>query len=454
MRVGGRFGARGLRAAAERQGPCRRPCSTTRSSTATSPRPPRRSRTPATRCASRPKRKKRKGGLLRKLLLLVVGRRRRRRRQRGPAQQGARRAVRQGGGVRLHLHDRAEHRRRPRPPRRPTPPAVSVAQRPRRMFREGADGALSCVYGDRAWRQRPPTRVARGREGRSASSTRCARASPSAASPARRSTTSRARPASRAGCCTTTSAPRSGCWSRSSAATATCAWTSLDEQLAGAASADDFIDAARQLARGARARASPSSSSLVFELFTLSRRNEEIAAEFAELMRRTREHVAALLAAKQAEGVLQLARRARGRRRRAVRARRRPGDADAGRARRATGRRRSRPASARDPRRCSTRASRLSRLRARCDAASHMRPRASADSSWLAGQPSSAAAGGVAMQDLMLRLDRRSCAVAGSSSACGWPRSRSRCPFAAAVRAPHRRRLRRPRLAVAGRRRR
>ena len=45
---------------------------------------------------------------------------------------------------------------------------------------------------------------------------------------------------------------------------------------------------------------------VVFELFVLSRRNEDIAGEFAELMRRTRDHVAVLLAAKQEEGVLQL----------------------------------------------------------------------------------------------------------------------------------------------------
>ena len=50
----------------------------------------------------------------------------------------------------------------------------------------------------------------------------------------------------------------------------------------------------------------PSFITLVFELFTLSRRNEEIATEFAELLRRTREHVAGLLAAKEAEGVLRL----------------------------------------------------------------------------------------------------------------------------------------------------
>src|SRR6266508_757066 len=57
----------------------------------------------------------------------------------------------------------------------------------------------------------------------------------------------------------------------------------LDEQLAPARNADDVI-----------------------ELFTLSRRNEEIASEFAELLRRTREHVAELLARKQAEGALHL----------------------------------------------------------------------------------------------------------------------------------------------------
>jgi hypothetical protein len=45
---------------------------------------------------------------------------------------------------------------------------------------------------------------------------------------------------------------------------------------------------------------------LTFELFTLSRRNPEIAAEYTELVRRTREQVAAVLAAKQAAGVLEL----------------------------------------------------------------------------------------------------------------------------------------------------
>jgi AcrR family transcriptional regulator len=51
----------------------------------------------------------------------------------------------------------------------------------------------------------------------------------------------------------------------------------------------------------------PEVFTLIFELFTLGRRNAEIAAEFAELMRRTRDQLATLLAAKHDQGVLQLA---------------------------------------------------------------------------------------------------------------------------------------------------
>ena len=54
-----------------------------------------------------PKKKKRKGGLGRLLLLAHHRRRRRPRRERGPAQQGARPAVRRRGGVRLHVDHRA-----------------------------------------------------------------------------------------------------------------------------------------------------------------------------------------------------------------------------------------------------------------------------------------------------------------------------------------------------------
>jgi AcrR family transcriptional regulator len=79
----------------------------------------------------------------------------------------------------------------------------------------------------------------------------------------------------------------------------------IDAQLAGAGSADDVIDG---LVASLKEMVvdDPAFITLVFELFTLSRRNPEIAVEFAELLRRTRDHVAALLSEKQAEGVLRL----------------------------------------------------------------------------------------------------------------------------------------------------
>jgi AcrR family transcriptional regulator len=79
----------------------------------------------------------------------------------------------------------------------------------------------------------------------------------------------------------------------------------IDDQLAGASSADDVIDG---LVASLKEMVvdDPAFITLVFELFTLSRRNAEIAAEFAELLRRTREHVAVLLEEKQAAGVLRL----------------------------------------------------------------------------------------------------------------------------------------------------
>ena len=79
----------------------------------------------------------------------------------------------------------------------------------------------------------------------------------------------------------------------------------LDEALADAHTADDFIDA---LVRSLEdlVENDPGYVTLVFELFTAARRNDEIATEVAELYRRTREHVGELLEAKQAEGVLRL----------------------------------------------------------------------------------------------------------------------------------------------------
>ncbi len=79
----------------------------------------------------------------------------------------------------------------------------------------------------------------------------------------------------------------------------------LDEQLATASSAADFIAMLRRTLE-AMLRDDTEFLTLSFEAFTLSRRNPEIAAEFSELVRRTRGHVAAVLAAKQDEGVLEL----------------------------------------------------------------------------------------------------------------------------------------------------
>jgi AcrR family transcriptional regulator len=80
----------------------------------------------------------------------------------------------------------------------------------------------------------------------------------------------------------------------------------LDERMAGANSLDDVL--ARLLAElHELVDREPEILTLIFELFTLGRRNEELAAEFAELVRRTRDQLAGVLAAKREEGVLQLA---------------------------------------------------------------------------------------------------------------------------------------------------
>lgn len=81
--------------------------------------------------------------------------------------------------------------------------------------------------------------------------------------------------------------------------------TILDQQLSGAETAEDFLSLL-VFSLEALVREESEFFTVLFELFTLSRRNDEIAAEFAELMRRTREHVAGVLAAKQADGVLSL----------------------------------------------------------------------------------------------------------------------------------------------------
>jgi AcrR family transcriptional regulator len=79
----------------------------------------------------------------------------------------------------------------------------------------------------------------------------------------------------------------------------------LEQQLSGAQTADDFV---ALLAANLQQTIhdDPDFVTLLFELFTLSRRNEEIASEYARLVRLTRERLAGMLAGAQAEGVLQL----------------------------------------------------------------------------------------------------------------------------------------------------
>jgi AcrR family transcriptional regulator len=79
----------------------------------------------------------------------------------------------------------------------------------------------------------------------------------------------------------------------------------LERRLSTAKTADDFIDLMAQHLQET-VREDPDFVTLLFELFTLSRRNADIAVEYAGLMRSTREHVAGMLAAAQREGVLLL----------------------------------------------------------------------------------------------------------------------------------------------------
>jgi AcrR family transcriptional regulator len=79
----------------------------------------------------------------------------------------------------------------------------------------------------------------------------------------------------------------------------------LDAALAQAQTADDFI-AVLVASLEDVVRNDPGFVTLLFELFVLSRRHEDVAAEFSELLSRPREQVAALLRAKEADGVLHL----------------------------------------------------------------------------------------------------------------------------------------------------
>jgi AcrR family transcriptional regulator len=79
----------------------------------------------------------------------------------------------------------------------------------------------------------------------------------------------------------------------------------LERRLASARSAEDYIDLMAQNLQET-VREEPEFVTLVFELFTLSRRNEDIAAEYAGLMQRMRGQVAAMLAAAHGDGILRL----------------------------------------------------------------------------------------------------------------------------------------------------
>ncbi len=79
----------------------------------------------------------------------------------------------------------------------------------------------------------------------------------------------------------------------------------LGTALADAQTGEHFIDALVRSLEELIER-DPGFVVLMFELFTLSRRNDEIAGELAALCRQTRETLAASLAAKQDEGVVRL----------------------------------------------------------------------------------------------------------------------------------------------------
>jgi AcrR family transcriptional regulator len=79
----------------------------------------------------------------------------------------------------------------------------------------------------------------------------------------------------------------------------------LQEYVSKARTVDDFIDLMVHSLEET-VREDPDYVTLVFEMFTLSRRNEEIADEYAELMRRTRGQLADMLAAAEKLGVIHL----------------------------------------------------------------------------------------------------------------------------------------------------
>ena len=79
----------------------------------------------------------------------------------------------------------------------------------------------------------------------------------------------------------------------------------LQDAVSQARTVDDFIDLMVQRLEET-VREDPDYVTLVFEMFTLSRRNPEVADEYAELMRRTRGQLAEMLAAAEGLGIIHL----------------------------------------------------------------------------------------------------------------------------------------------------
>src|SRR3954451_5999948 len=79
----------------------------------------------------------------------------------------------------------------------------------------------------------------------------------------------------------------------------------LEESLAAAASVDAIVQALVTQLKDF-VEEDPASQALIYELFSVSRRNDEVREELAELYRRVRGQVAEVLLAKEREGVVKL----------------------------------------------------------------------------------------------------------------------------------------------------
>jgi AcrR family transcriptional regulator len=80
----------------------------------------------------------------------------------------------------------------------------------------------------------------------------------------------------------------------------------LEQQLAGADSIDAIVDVLVRQLEAYVADDSNDAHAIIHELFSVSRHNDEVRGELAELYRKTRTQVAEVLEAKQAAGVVNL----------------------------------------------------------------------------------------------------------------------------------------------------